>query len=120
MKNLLTMLSVLWLAVVQTNAGTIIGNVRAEGKLSLEQDAECGKYDSRAFKFVPRVNYAEMRDFVVYIEGKVGTNKPPTPDKPVQVVTSKREISQKKATFTPHVLPVVVGTTVAWPNKDDI
>jgi len=29
-------------------------------------------------------------------------------------------VAQKKAQFIPHVLPVLVGTTVAWPNNDDI
>jgi len=29
-------------------------------------------------------------------------------------------IRQKDATFVPHVLPVLVGTTVEWPNLDDI
>ena len=27
---------------------------------------------------------------------------------------------QKEAAFEPHVLPVAVGTTVRWPNEDDI
>jgi plastocyanin len=42
------------------------------------------------------------------------------PAKPVQVVTTKKEVSQKGATFNPHVLPIVVGTTVEWPNRDEI
>jgi len=32
----------------------------------------------------------------------------------VQVVT------QKDALFKPHLLPIVVGTTVEWPNQDEI
>ena len=38
--------------------------------------------------------------------------------KPAQVVT--RRIAQKGAMFSPHILPVLVGTTVEWPNYDDI
>ncbi len=98
-------------------AGTITGTVRAEGKKGADADALCGKYDSRAFKFVERVNYAEMKDFVVYIDGPVTTNVVP-PSKPAQVIT--RRVLQHGAMFTPHVLPVLVGTTVEWPNNDDI
>jgi plastocyanin len=91
--------------------------VRAEGKSGADGEAVGGKYDSRQFKFIERVNYAEMRDFVVYIEGPVGA-KPEPPEKPTQIVT--RRVQQKGAMFSPHVLPVVVGTTVEWPNYDDI
>src|SRR5262249_42459678 len=67
--------------------------------------------------FVERVNYAEMRDFIVYIEGPLGA-RPEQPEKPTQIVT--RRVQQKGALFSPHVLPVVVGTTVEWPNSDAI
>ena len=40
------------------------------------------------------------------------------PEKPTQIVT--RRVQQKGALFSPHVLPVVVGTTVEWPNYDEI
>ena len=105
------------LAGAHASAGTIRGSVRAEGKPGAESDALCGKYDTRKFKFAERVNYAEMRDFVVYIEGPAGP-KPAVPEKPVQVVTER--VTQKDAMFSPHVLPVVVGTTVQWPNNDTI
>jgi hypothetical protein len=36
----------------------------------------------------------------------------------VEVTTTR--VTQKGAVFTPHVLPVVAGTTVEWPNHDDI
>jgi plastocyanin len=99
-------------------AGNIIGTVRAQGKAGLDSDALCGKYDSRQFKFVERVNYDEMRDFVVYLDGPVGTNSFPPPLQVAQVVT--RRVRQRGANFSPHVLPVLVGTTVEWPNDDDI
>jgi plastocyanin len=114
----LLLLMVVWLGSVPAGAGTINGKVHAEGKAGADKDVLCGKYDSRAFKFAERVNYEEMHDFVVYIEGPVGTNQPNVPEKPLQVITAK--VSQKKAMFSPHVLPVVVGTTVEWPNNDDI
>ena len=99
--------------------GTITGVVRAEGKPGVEAEPKSGKYDTRQFKFVERVNYAEMRDFVVYIVGPVGEKPVKAPEKPVQVVT-KKQVAQKGAMFSPHVLPVVVGTTVDWPNDDDV
>lgn len=99
-------------------AGTITGTVRAEGKSGAEGgSAAAGAYASRKYKFVPRVDYAAMRDFVVFVEGRVGTNRPP-PTNLVEVTTTR--IAQKGAVFAPHVLPVMVGTTVEWPNYDDI
>ena len=94
-------------------AGTITGIVQAQGKPGADQDAATGKYESRKFKFAERVNYAQLRDFVVYIEGGVFP-KPLPPLKPLQIV------SQKDATFKPHILPVVIGTVVEWPNQDEI
>src|SRR5438045_9518307 len=99
-------------------AGTISGLVRAEGKPEAEQGAAGGNYDSRKYKFAERINYAELRDFVVYID-QATADKPLPPAKPVQVVTT-RKVTQRGAMFSPHVLPVVVGTTVEWPNNDDI
>jgi plastocyanin len=106
------------LAAAHAVAGNITGKVHAEGKPGAAQDASGGKYDSHQFKFVERVNYDEMRDFVVYIEGPIAGLKPAVPDKPLRVVTQK--VLQHKATFNPHILPVMVGTTVEWPNNDDI
>jgi plastocyanin len=100
-------------------AATITGTVRAQGKAGADAGAAGGKYDSRQFKFVDRVNYDELRDFVVYIEGLAGTNASPR-ERPIQVVETKREIKQKGAMFSPHVLPIMAGTTVEWPNNDDI
>jgi len=111
-------IAVISLCCSTTFAGDITGSVSAEGKKVEDHAKGDAKYDSRKFKFVERVDYEAMRDFVVYIEGPIPT---PTkaPGKPVQVVTS-REISQRGARFSPHVLPIFVGTTVEWPNNDDI
>ena len=99
------------------SAGGITGTISAAGKPQAEQ-TEGGKYDDRRYKFVERVNYTEMRDFIVYIDGPTGEKPAPPPDKPLVVNT--RRIAQKGAVFTPHVLPVVVGTVVEWPNNDEI
>jgi len=98
-------------------AGAITGTVRAEGKPAAEEQAPDGKYDSRKYKFAERINYDELRDFVVYIKGPLG-EAPAPPAKPLSVNT--RRIAQKGAMFAPHILPVVVGTTVEWPNNDEI
>jgi plastocyanin len=105
-------------SLVSSNAGTITGTVRAQGKEGAGDAAAGGKYDSRKFKFAERIEYDQMRDFVVYLEGRPGTDVPAT-NKVAQVVTD-RKITQKGAAFAPHVLPIMVGTTVEWPNYDDI
>ena len=103
-------------AGLEIQAATITGAVKAQGKQGAA-DPACGKYDERKFKFAERVNYEEMHDFVVFIEGQV-KGAPAAPEKPVQVVTSR--VKQEGAMFNPHVLPVLLGTTVEWPNHDDI
>jgi plastocyanin len=103
----------------QSTAATITGTVRAQGKPGADAGAAGGKYDSRQFKFVERVNYAEMCDFIVFIDGPVSTNTL-AHELPIRVVETKREIKQKGAMFSPHVLPIMVGTVVEWPNNDDI
>ena len=100
------------------SAGTIVGVVRAEGKAGTGVDSSAGgAYASRKYEFVQKVDYSAMHDFVVYIEGPVGTNNAPATN--VVSVETKR-IAQQSAVFTPHVLPVLVGTTVEWPNEDTI
>ena len=99
-------------------AGDITGTVRAAPKAGAENSSGGGgAYDSKKYKFVPRVDYSQMREFVVFIEGKVGTNAAPATN--VVAVTTSR-VAQKSAQFAPHILPVLAGTTVEWPNNDDI
>lgn len=101
------------------HAGDITGTVRAQGKETPESGGDAGKYDSRKLKFVEKVNYAALKDFVVFIEGQVG-DKPAVPEKSEKIETSRNKITQDGAQFSPHVLPIVVGTTVQWPNNDRI
>ena len=114
----LRFLTLMLLTPILSHAGTITGSVRAHGKPEAVQDLMSGKYDSHKYKFAERINYAELRDFVVYID-QAGEQKPLPPEKPVKVVTT-RKINQRGAQFSPHVMPIVVGTTVEWPNNDDI
>jgi plastocyanin len=98
------------------SAGTIVGTVHAEAKPELAaagKEGKAGKYDSRKFKFIEKIDYSELTDFVVFIDQPV-TNAPLEKPKTLQIIT------QKDAVFSPHVLPVLAGTIVEWPNKDDI
>jgi len=98
--------------------GTIVGTVRAQPKEGAEPEGGGGKYDSRRYKFAERIDYSQVRDFVVYVVGPAGANLAARGN-PVRVVAT-RKINQQGAAFSPHVLPVMVGTTVEWPNNDDI
>lgn len=104
-------------ALSVANAGNITGTVRAQGKPAAEAGEAGGGYDSRKYKFAEKVNYDELQDFVVYLVGPAGAN-PVGPSKLLSVATHR--IEQKGATFAPHVLPLVAGTTVEWPNFDTI
>jgi plastocyanin len=97
--------------------GTIVGNVHAEGKAGLGADAaNGGNYAKFKYKFAEKVDYTAMHDFVVSVQGSFGTNTLST--NTLEVVTTR--IAQKGAMFSPHILPVMVGTKVEWPNNDDI
>src|SRR5882672_536896 len=117
MNSLPATILIVLLALVTAQAGEIRGTVRAEGKPEVSGDAAGGKYDSRKYKFVERVNYGELRNFVVYLEGPV-TNAITSTNQLARVDTKR--VNQEKASFNPAVLPIVVGTTVEWPNNDDI
>lgn len=101
-----------------SSAGEITGTVQAEGVANADgSSAGEGAYTSRKYKFAAQVDYSAMHDFIVYVEGQVGPNS--TPSKNVAQVFTTR-IAQHGALFSPHVLPVMVGTTVEWPNDDQI
>ena len=111
-------IAVALLAAQAVLAGDITGTVRAEPKAGADQNQSATRaaYASRKFKFVEKVDYAAMKDFVVYLEGKIGTNATPTN---IVSVTANR-VAQQSAVFSPHILPVLAGTTVEWPNRDEI
>jgi plastocyanin len=118
MKRIFNILLIVAATLASARAGTIIGTVRAEGKAGADEQVAGGDYASRKYKFAERVNYAELRDFVLYIQGKVGTNPVVAPTNTVVVNTTR--VMQQGAVFNPHVLPILVGTTVEWPNNDQI
>jgi len=95
--------------------GSIVGTIRGVPPAGAPAQASSGgAYESRRYKFVEKVDYSALRDFVVNIE------QPFNDIVPEALRSQVVKTTQKDANFDPHVLPVVVGTTVRWPNEDDI
>lgn len=92
-------------------AGDVVGTVVARG--AVDSGGGGDKYASRKFKFVERVEYESLRDFVVSVEG-------PGPAAPAGAPRAAPVVVQKGALFSPRILPVAAGTVVEWPNDDDI
>ncbi|MGH8016731.1 MAG: hypothetical protein ACREIA_00295 [Opitutaceae bacterium] len=109
----LATLGVFLTAFETASAGTITGTVRAHGA---EQAAGAGdgggQYSSRRYKFLERVDYEEMTDFVVYVD------QPMTGEAPE--ATLRAAVAQRDGMFAPRVLAIAAGTTVNFPNEDDI
>jgi plastocyanin len=101
------------LAVPGLPGGTITGSVSARGAPEAAQAGGGDAYASRRFKFVERVDYDRLTDFIIYLDEPLASVTP-AGTTPVAITT------QKDAVFEPHVLPIAVGTTVRWPNLDDI
>jgi hypothetical protein len=97
-------------AVAPAFAGTITGVVSARGAQASEDASAGGNYQSRQYKFAERVDYEHLQNFVIYIDEPVGTPKPGSP----------ATITQRDVSFEPHVLPIVVGSAIRWPNADAI
>lgn len=106
----LALLAVFALSIGSGNAGTITGTVKGKGP-DLPADANGGDYRSRRYRFAEKVDYDRLTDFVVYID---------EPKLASSTATTSAITTQKNAVFDPHVLPVEVGTSVKWPNQDDI
>lgn len=95
------------------SGGTITGTVRGTPAPGASEAASrAGAYDSRRYKYVEKIDYERLRDFVIYLDQEMPANSAPG----LATVTT----TQRDANFDPHVLPVAVGTTVRWPNEDDI
>lgn len=111
LKSLILIFSILFVSL-PVLAGTIRGRVKAEGK-DAKENLDGGNYESRKYKFLDRMNYADLKEFLVYIDQKVPGATHPTP-------TTMQVVIQKDGTFTPHIMPILVGTTIEWPNDDQI
>lgn len=100
--------------VAGMSGGTITGTVKASGApLPTGEAGGGGNYQSRRYKFAEKVDYDRLTDFVVYVDAPLASVTP-AGSTPVAITT------QKNAVFDPHVLAIAAGTTVKWPNEDDI
>ncbi|MBP7143177.1 MAG: hypothetical protein KBA71_14810 [Opitutaceae bacterium] len=94
-------------------AGTITGRIHARGPDgAADGGGSDDSYGSRRYKFLERIDYEGMRNFVVSIERVLLPADPASPPRAV--------VTQRDGQFDPPVLPIVVGTEVEWPNQDDI
>lgn len=110
-RRLTLIAGLLGLAALSAAGGTITGTVKGKGAPLPETAGGSGNYQSRRYKFAEKVDYDALTDFVIYVdEPKLVSPTPAT-----GAITT-----QKNAVFDPHVLPVEVGTSVLWPNQDDI
>lgn len=102
-------------SLATAHAGSIVGVVRATPPAPAVGQAEAGggAYSSRRYKYVEKIDYDRVRDFVVYVDQPISDFAPGLEPQTVKT-------TQKDANFEPHVLPVVIGSTVRWPNEDDI
>ena len=69
-------------------AGTIKGNVKAQPRPEAMEDVQEGKYENRKYKFLDRINYDELKDFVVYVDQPI-PDTVQLPPKTLQVVIQK-------------------------------
>src|SRR5579871_1003470 len=113
MKTFIAIVSVTLTILPLSYGGTIVGTVRAHGKEEAGEGVAGGAYESRKFKFAEKVDYDDLHDFIMYVDQPLA-EKPVPPSTPLQLVV------QKNASFSPHVLPLLVGTKVEWPNRDEI
>jgi plastocyanin len=103
------------LAATSCVAGSITGTVRGQPPTPPgSAGGDSGAYESRRYRYVEKIDYDHLRDFVVYVDQEVAGANAAEPA--LATVTT----TQKDASFEPHVLPIAVGTRVLWPNEDDI
>lgn len=112
MMRSLLLAATLW-AATHAHAGAVRGKVRIveSPPPPLRDGGTVARVEA------PKTNNTNLRDFVVFIEGNAGTNFPP-PFTPVLIQV--RRDAKTNAIFSPHVLPVLVGTTVEWRNDDSV
>ncbi len=99
--------------VTPAGAGTITGIVTAHGPNTPTPAGGGDAYGSMRYKFAERIDYDHLKDFVVYVDDDLKATGQATDAKPTVVM-------QRNVSFEPHVLPVLVGTKVTWPNRDQI
>ncbi|MEO6005002.1 MAG: carboxypeptidase regulatory-like domain-containing protein [Opitutus sp.] len=109
----LLLLAAAGLIASSSYAGTITGHVHARSANQAGAAGGGGNYGSRKYKFLEKIDYSALKDFVVNIaeiEAPLPANQPPP----------QGTVTQRDGAFVPHVLPIVAGTVVEWPNADDV
>jgi plastocyanin len=99
-------------AVTGSQSGTLRGTIRIESKLR-SQSLALDLYSRRGLASAARKSPAqtsELENVVVYLEGQFRNSYDPPEKHPA--------ILQRDETFVPHVLPIIRGTTVNFPNED--
>ena len=92
-------------------AATVSGRITSQGAQASGAHLP-SSYGKRSLKFIKTIDYENLQDFVIYLVPDQPTGPRPSGPTP--------SIMQKNAIFEPRVLPVQVGTTVEFPNEDDI
>jgi plastocyanin len=92
-----------------TQGGPVRGHVEI-GRPVAEKRATSAAYAGRAVPEAPLAPVSELRNVVIYLK-----DAPPRPQPPVHA-----EIRQQHETFVPRVVAVPVGSTVDFPNDDNI
>ncbi|MBD5781964.1 hypothetical protein IEN85_20865 [Pelagicoccus sp. NFK12] len=93
-------------------AGTIKGTIQASRPAS-DESSPGGAYQSRRYKFLEQIDYDSLGDFVVSID-EVEHPATEASGRP------KASVVQRDGSFFPHITPIVAGSEIEWPNRDDI
>ncbi len=96
-------------------AGSVEGVVSATGPAAGGLTQGGGNYQSRRYKFAEKIDYGLLRDFVISIDDTSAALQDSG-----SVATQRPRVVQRDVDFDPHVLAIVVGTAVRWPNDDEI
>lgn len=105
-------------APAETAGGRIVGSVEVSSRLVSRRPQFRIYADARSPSPAPRVPenelVSELRNVVLYLQADRGTPLP------ARKAADTAVMSQLGERFAPHVLPVLQGTTVEFPNYDDV
>ena len=92
------------------SAGTLTGIVSAKGPVVDAPPGGGNGYGSLRYKMAEKIDYDALKDFVVWIDQPVPGEKSP----------ATKTVTQRNVSFEPHVTAIEAGSTIRWPNADDI
>jgi len=120
MTGVVLSLSLNFSAPAQENSGSLRGQVNLQNSI-VDNSRIVSKEISGVYQknvTLPPSSY-EPVSFVVYLEEAPDANKALKTDKAV-LAKPRLVMDQKNLTFVPHILPIVAGTTVEFPNNDPV